>query len=266
MNESKSRWRFPVAEELELVFARHAERGSPRSCAAWRAPAAPRARERIARVETAALRAAPARRRRRSARRSETQSSERHAGTTPRVLSRPRDGLSPTRLLNAAGTRPEPAVSVPRLKLTSPAATATAEPELEPPGHVLRVEGVARNAVGRAHADQAGGELVEVGLADQDRARGEQPLDYEGILLCDIRELRASRGGRMAGRVDVVLDRERDAVERQVLRTRGARARRRAPRSSRAGSRWIQTPSSPRRAMRSRIPATVCAGRSDPAA
>ena len=64
----------------------------------------------------------------------ETQSSERHAGTTPRVLIRPRVGLSPTRLLNAAGTRPEPAVSVPRLKLASPAATATADPELEPPG------------------------------------------------------------------------------------------------------------------------------------
>ncbi len=35
--------------------------------------------------------------------------------------------------LNAAGTRPEPAVSVPSAKATSPAATATAEPELEPP-------------------------------------------------------------------------------------------------------------------------------------
>ena len=37
-------------------------------------------------------------------------------------------------LLNAAGTRPEPAVSVPSAKLTRPEATATAEPELEPPG------------------------------------------------------------------------------------------------------------------------------------
>ncbi len=63
----------------------------------------------------------------------ETQSSERHAGTTPRALSRPRVGLSPTMLLNAAGTRPEPAVSVPSAKLTRPAATATADPELEPP-------------------------------------------------------------------------------------------------------------------------------------
>ena len=64
----------------------------------------------------------------------ETQSSERQAGTTPVVLKTPRVGLSPTMLLKAAGTRPEPAVSVPSAKLTSPAATATAEPELEPPG------------------------------------------------------------------------------------------------------------------------------------
>jgi hypothetical protein len=35
--------------------------------------------------------------------------------------------------LKAAGTRPEPAVSVPREKSTRPLATATAEPELEPP-------------------------------------------------------------------------------------------------------------------------------------
>ena len=58
----------------------------------------------------------------------------RQAGTTPRALDRPCVGFSPTMLLNAAGTRPEPAVSVPSAKATSPGATATAEPELEPPG------------------------------------------------------------------------------------------------------------------------------------
>jgi hypothetical protein len=36
-------------------------------------------------------------------------------------------------LLNAAGTRPDPAVSVPNEKLTSPVATDTADPELDPP-------------------------------------------------------------------------------------------------------------------------------------
>ena len=51
----------------------------------------------------------------------ETQSSDWQAGTTPRALSRPRVGFSPTRLLSPAGTRPEPAVSVPSEKLDLPA-------------------------------------------------------------------------------------------------------------------------------------------------
>jgi hypothetical protein len=63
----------------------------------------------------------------------EIASSVRQAGTTPRGLRRPQLGFRPTRLLNAAGMRPEPAVSVPSAKLASPMATATADPELEPP-------------------------------------------------------------------------------------------------------------------------------------
>ncbi len=63
----------------------------------------------------------------------ETQSRLGQAGITPRVLSRPRVGLTPTILLKAAGTRPDPAVSVPREKETMPVDTASAEPELEPP-------------------------------------------------------------------------------------------------------------------------------------
>ncbi len=63
----------------------------------------------------------------------DTQSSDRHAGTMPRVLILPALGFSPMMLLKAAGTRPEPAVSVPSAKLARPVATATAEPELEPP-------------------------------------------------------------------------------------------------------------------------------------
>ena len=35
---------------------------------------------------------------------------------------------------SAAGTRPEPAVSVPSAKATIPRATATADPEEDPPG------------------------------------------------------------------------------------------------------------------------------------
>ncbi len=63
----------------------------------------------------------------------EIQSRLRHAGTTPVVLNQPLVGFSPTMLLKAAGTRPDPAVSVPNAKLTDPLPTATAEPELDPP-------------------------------------------------------------------------------------------------------------------------------------
>ena len=61
------------------------------------------------------------------------QSRDAHAGTIPSVLTRPRLGLTPTVPVSAAGTRPDPAVSVPIANGTSPAATATADPELEPP-------------------------------------------------------------------------------------------------------------------------------------
>ena len=62
------------------------------------------------------------------------QSSVRQAGTDPRLLSAPRVGFNPTRLLNEAGTRPDPAVSDPREKETCPQATASADPQLDPPG------------------------------------------------------------------------------------------------------------------------------------
>src|SRR6266852_5113570 len=72
----------------------------------------------------------------------DTQSSVRQAGTTPTVETSPRLGLSPTILLNSAGTRPEPAVSVPSAAGTRPVATATAEPELDPPGTSLGSSGL----------------------------------------------------------------------------------------------------------------------------
>lgn len=61
------------------------------------------------------------------------QSTVRHAGTRPVLDRRPLLGFNPTMLLNPAGTRPEPAVSVPRENATKPRATTEAEPELEPP-------------------------------------------------------------------------------------------------------------------------------------
>ena len=63
----------------------------------------------------------------------EIQSKLLQAGNKPRFEKRPLVGFSPIILLNAAGTRPEPAVSVPSAKGTKPRATTLAEPELEPP-------------------------------------------------------------------------------------------------------------------------------------
>src|SRR5882724_9814615 len=57
----------------------------------------------------------------------ETQSSERQAGTSPAVETSPRLGFRPTILLKPAGTRPEPAVSVPSASGTSPAAAYSGE-------------------------------------------------------------------------------------------------------------------------------------------
>jgi hypothetical protein len=63
----------------------------------------------------------------------DTQSKVLHADTTPSVLTIPGVGLQPIRLLKPAGTRPEPAVSVPNANATRPRTTTDAEPELDPP-------------------------------------------------------------------------------------------------------------------------------------
>ncbi len=62
-----------------------------------------------------------------------TQSKLRQAGTTPVVGTSPYVGFTPTICWNAAGTRPDPAVSVPTPRSAMPSATTTADPELDPP-------------------------------------------------------------------------------------------------------------------------------------
>src|SRR5258708_35516053 len=66
---------------------------------------------------------------------------------TPKVLTRPYVGLSPVMPQHADGMRIEPPVSLPMEPRHIPAATAAAEPPLEPPGmwvgsQGLRVGGV----------------------------------------------------------------------------------------------------------------------------
>src|SRR3546814_12913888 len=86
------------------------------------------------------------------------QSRVRHAGTSPAVLQRPLLGLKPSRWLKAAGTRPEPAVSVPSATGTSPAANAIAEPALEPPPRKDRLKALRGRPYGRRGPPRPGGE------------------------------------------------------------------------------------------------------------
>ena len=80
--------------------------------------------------------------------------------------------------------------------------------------HDRRVERVPRRRIGRAHPDETGRELVEVGLADRQRPGGAQPRHDEGVALGGVGEGRAARRRRAPGEVDVVLDREGNAPER----------------------------------------------------
>jgi hypothetical protein len=86
--------------------------------------------------------------------------------------------------------------------------------------HVLGVDRVAHCTVRRAGAYQASRELVEVGLADQDRAGRQQPFDHGRRGRRFVGERRACGRGGHAGHVDVVLHGERDAQQRQA-RQRG---------------------------------------------
>jgi len=60
-------------------------------------------------------------------------------------------------------------------------------------------------------ADQTGGELIEVLLADEDRARGVEPRDERGTFRRCVGEGRAAGGGRNARHLDVVVHAVRQA-------------------------------------------------------
>src|SRR3979411_2347516 len=84
----------------------------------------------------------------------DTQSSVRHAGTTPAVEINPRLGFSPTMLLSIAGTRPGPAPQGPWPGRHRHRRSRTRSSRNEVAAHRI-----VRNAIGRTHADEAGGEL-----------------------------------------------------------------------------------------------------------
>ena len=135
--------------------------------------------------------------------------------------------LKPTMPHSAAGMRIEPPVSEPRPMKAAPVATDTAAPDDEPPGMrgTAASAGLAGRAVVRVDADARERELRHVGATQQGAAGGPQAGDGRAVRWRQrrIREhARAGRGG-LAGDVEQVLDRHRQAGQR---RGRGGRVRR----------------------------------------
>ena len=85
-------------------------------------------------------------------------------------------GLTPTRPEKAAGRRIEPPPSLPSARGQTPAATAAAEPALEPPGVKAVFQGFRVVGKQRVMAEAAVAELGGVGLADDDCVGGLQTL------------------------------------------------------------------------------------------
>ena len=150
---------------------------------------------------------------------------------------RPRDGLRPTRPHSLDGMRIDPPPSPACATGTSPAATAAAEPPLEPPGprvgsHGLRV---APYACGSVVGLQP--ELGRVGLADDHEAGAFELVEEVGAVgrgVADLLEQLVAEVERRAGELAVeVLHDHRHAGERP--RRTGAAARVRA----RSNSGWI---------------------------
>ena len=146
----------------------------------------------------------------------DTQSSVRQAGTTPGGRDQPKARLQPDDVVehrgHAAGAC---GIGAQRQRHQSgryrDRRTRTRSARNQIAAH--RIVG---NAIGRTHADQAGRELVEIGLADDDRAGRAQPRHRSGVVGRRIGKRRAGGGGRQAGDVDIVLDRDGNAVERKL--------------------------------------------------
>jgi hypothetical protein len=107
-------------------------------------------------------------------------------GITPASGMASCEGLNPTTTQLLAGTRTEPPVSVPSAKSHRSHATAEAEPLEAPPGTRSGARGL-RGGVEVVLPEQAEGELVGDGGADQPRPRAQELLDDD----------RVHRGGRV---------------------------------------------------------------------
>ena len=133
------------------------------------------------------------------------------SGKQPSAETSPYVGLKPTIPQQAAGIRIEPPESVPSAASASPAASAAAEPPLDPTCDAPGRERIRHEAEVRVQRRDAVGELVQVRLADdrvasvlEEAHRLGRPVGHV------VGEEDGAVGRRQAGGVEQVLDREPD--------------------------------------------------------
>ena len=202
-----------VAEELPLLWARHAGSKACRLRAETRK--AGRRRARIPVLRIAAADHLQHRRRIRHGQREHRHAIERAAGRHDTARADHATGrLQPDDVIERRRDPSGPGGVGAQRKGDKAGRDRDGRTRARSAGNEGRIERVRRHPVRRARADEAGRELIEIGLADQQRAGGKQPLDGRRGSLRRVREARAGGGGRQTGDVDIVLDRERQAVER----------------------------------------------------
>ena len=145
----------------------------------------------------------------------------------PARLTRPTVGLIPTSPLAPDGQTIDPSVSVPTPTAARLAATAAPVPELDP--HGLRSSAYGIPHLAAAPAPAAGGmtraevgPLAQVGLAEDDRAGRAQSRHHERVLRRhrSLERQRPGGGHHAIAGVDVVLDDDRDTVQRTARTAR----------------------------------------------
>ena len=89
--------------------------------------------------------------------------------------------------------------------------------------YIQRIADRPTRSIRRSCSGKAGGELIEIGLAEANRARGEQQLDAACRAFRSVAKCRACRRGGHPRYVDIVFHSERHAVKRQAFSGSGLR-------------------------------------------